>query len=46
MINIPGNAVAKECAGKKISAEGFFVITYVYFQNLTIKIVRGNLRLS
>ena len=35
--------------GKKFLAKGFFVITDVYFQNMTIRetvIMQGNLRLS
>ena len=36
MVNIPGNAVAQKFVGKKFSAKGF-VITNVYFQNMTIR---------
>ena len=37
MVNIPGNAVVQKFAGKKFSAKGFFVITDLYFQIMTIR---------
>ena len=37
MVNIPGNAVSQKFVGKIFSAKGFFVITDVYFQNMTIR---------
>ena len=37
MVNIPENAIAQKFVGKKFSAKGFFVITYVYFQIMTIR---------
>ena len=50
MVNIPGNAVAQKFVGKKFSAKGFFVITDVYFQNMTIRncsaIMQGSLQLA
>ena len=35
-INILGNAVAEKFVGKEFSGKGFFVITDVYFQNMTM----------
>ena len=37
MVNIPGNAVVQKFIGKKLSAKGFFVITDVHFQNMSIR---------
>ena len=37
MVNIPGNAVTQIFVGKTFSGKGFFVITDVYFQNMTIR---------
>ena len=39
MVNIPGNAhaVVQKFTGKKFLGKGFFVITDVYLQNMTIK---------
>ena len=39
MVNIPGNAVAQKFIGEKFLAKGFFVITYGYFQNMTIRLM-------
>ena len=35
MVNIPENAIAQKFVGKKFSLKSFFVITDVYFQNMT-----------